>query len=74
MTQIGNEHEMFFNKESKDSTWEITYNSTDDKILLMHFKEQDSFASQKIDMSKLDFVKLKKFIKDIRLTKNKKIT
>ena len=69
---IGNELEIFFNRESKSGTWEITYDSTNDMVVL-HYFDENGDGMQTIDINKKEFLELKSFLKDIRLTKNIKM-
>lgn len=73
MTQIGNENELFFNRESKSGTWEITFDSTNDKVLIEFYRGKITHKTFHIICNKKEFVELKKFIKNMRLKKNYKM-
>jgi hypothetical protein len=72
MPVVGNHHEIFFNKESKSGTWEVTYDSTNDNVLLECY-ENHGDDCQKIEMTKAQFSELKRFLKTLKLTKNRRI-
>lgn len=71
-TTIGNESELFFNKESKLSTFEITYDSTNDRVWLYFFSDESTFQNRFI-LTKKQLNELKNFLKDLRLKKNYKL-
>lgn len=61
--------ELFFNKESKDGTWEITYDSSGDAVCLALYFD-DKYDPHKIMMTKKEFLKLQRFLKNLRLKPN----
>ncbi len=72
MGQIGNENELFFNRESKNGNWEITYDSTNDYVQLDHYTVHGNICQQ-LKLTKKEFIELKTFIINLRLKKNYKL-
>ena len=70
---LGCDNEIFFNKESKTSTWEITYDSTNDVVRLHYFRPDESNCDI-IAMSKKEYTELKSFLNGLRLQKNYKMS
>ena len=73
MTQIGNENELFFNRESKSGDWEITYDSKNDKVLIEYYRGKITHKVFHIICNKKEFFELQRFIKKIRLKNNYKM-
>jgi hypothetical protein len=66
---IGNDLELFFNRESKSGIWEVTYDSTNDEVRLNYFNDLNEDKNKCILMSKKECKELKVFLKSLKLNK-----
>ena len=60
---------LYFNRESKDGTWEVISDSSRDIVTLYHFYD-DEKKPESILMTKKEFLELKKFLSGLKLKKN----
>ena len=59
----------FFNQESHDGTWEISYDKKEKKGFLFHFDKDGDEPTHKIEITHDDLIDLKKFLATVNLIK-----
>ena len=59
----------FYNKESHDGTWEISYDKKEEKGCLYHFDKDGDEPTHKIEITHDDLRDLKKLMETVNLVK-----